>query len=135
MEKKQITPNGFTPTLGSYSHGLVVPVGNANMIFLTGQIAMDSNGEAYAPNDAEKQTEFVFQNISKILEASDASIDDVVKVQIFLTNINDFAKVSKIRNKYFEKSKPASTLLEVSKLVKEGCVVEIEVMAIKKTAS
>ena len=56
---------------------------------------------------------------------------DVVKAQIFLTNLKDFALVSEIRNRYFAESRPASTLLEVSKLAREGCCLEIEVIAIR----
>lgn len=128
---EQIIPNTFTPTMGAYSHGIKVPLPGADMIFVTGQIAMDSDGNVVAPFDTEKQTEFVFQNIQAILNEAGASLDDVVKAQIFLTNMNDFSKVSPIRNKYFVNSKPVSTLVEVNKLVKEGCCVEIEVIAIK----
>ena len=58
-------------------------------------------------------------------------MDDAVKATIYLTDINDFSQVSPIRNKYFSKSEPVSTLVEVNKLVKEGCKVEIEVIAVK----
>ncbi|PJC68178.1 hypothetical protein CO015_04985 [candidate division WWE3 bacterium CG_4_8_14_3_um_filter_42_11] len=46
--------------------------------------------------------------------------------------MDDFAKISPVRNKYFKNSEPVSTLIEVSKLVKEGCLLEIEVIAVKK---
>lgn len=128
---EQILPNSFTPTMGAYSHGIKVPLPGADMIFVTGQIAMDSDGNVVAPNDAEKQAEFVFENIQRILNEAGATLDNVVKAQIFLTNMSDFSKVSPVRNKYFANSKPVSTLVEVSKLVKEGCCVEIEVIAIK----
>ena len=68
----------------------------------------------------------------KILKEANSSLDDVVKAQIFLTDINDFSKVSPIRNKYFANSKPVSTLVEVNSLVKKGCKIEIEVIAIKE---
>ena len=128
---QQIQPKDFTPTIGAYSHGITVPLPGADLIFVTGQIAMDSDGNVVAPNDAEKQTEFIFENIQKILNEAGATLDNVVKAQIFLTNMNDFSKVSPVRNKYFANSKPVSTLVEVSKLVKEGCCVEIEVIAVK----
>ncbi len=130
-DRAQIVPENFTPTMGAYSHGLSVKLTpTSRMIFVTGQIAMDEKGAVVAPNDAATQTEFVFENIKKILAAGNASLNDVVKVQIFLTDIKDFSKVSPIRNRYLEAARPVSTLLEVSKLVKEGCCVEIEVVAV-----
>lgn len=131
MKKTLITPDNFTPTMGAYSHGLTVELSDATMVFVTGQIAMDENGNVVS-DDIEIQTRYVFDRIEKILAAANAAISDVVKVQIFLTDIKDFSKVSPIRNEYFADSKPVSTLLEVSALVKEGCKIEIEVVAIKK---
>lgn len=131
MIKKQITPDSFTPTMGAYSHGLTVELSDAKLVFATGQIAMDKEGNVVS-DDIEEQTRFVFENIKQILETADASFKDVVKAQIFLTDIKDFAKVSPIRNEYFEESKPVSTLVEVSALVKEGCKIEVEVIAIAK---
>ncbi|MCL2037926.1 RidA family protein [Candidatus Saccharibacteria bacterium] len=130
MPKQQITPEGSAEIMGAYSHGLKVDIGDSEMIFVTGQIAQDSEGNVVS-DDIEEQTEYVFQQIQNILNEASASLDDVVKAQIFLTDINDFAKVSPIRNKYFTGSKPVSTLVEVSNLVKQGCKIEIEVIAIK----
>ena len=129
--KKQLNPKDFTGIMGAYSHGLSVDVGDSKMIFVTGQIAMDKDGNAVAPDDIEKQTEFVFQNIKDILVEDGASLDDVVKAVIYVTDIENFSKISPIRNKYFENSKPVSTLVEINKTVKEGCDIEIEVIAIK----
>jgi reactive intermediate/imine deaminase len=132
MDKKVLNPQNFTNIMGAYSHGIQVDVGDSEMIFVTGQIAMDKDGNAVAPNDITKQTEFVFQNIQKILQSANSSLDDVVKAVIYVTDISKFKEISSIRNKYFEKSKPVSTLIEISKTVKEGCDIEIEVTAIKK---
>lgn len=70
--------------------------------------------------------------IEKILNEGGATLDDVVKAQIFLTDMTLFSKVSPVRNKYFSKSQPVSTMLEVNKMVKEGCMLEIEVIAMKE---
>ena len=132
MTKKSLNPENFTYIMGSYSHGLKVDVGDSEMIFVTGQIAMDKDGNAVAPDDIVKQTDFVFQNLQKILQEGGASLDDVVKAVIYVTDISKFKDISAVRNKYFAKSKPVSTLVEISKTVKEGCDIEIEVIAIKK---
>ena len=127
---RQITPPDFTPTMGAYSHGLVLPVGDVELVFVTGQIALGADG-ALVSEDVGEQTEFVFENIGKILTAAGADFSQVVKAQVFLTDISDFAIVSPIRNKYFGESKPVSTLVEVNALVSPGCKVEIEVIAAK----
>ncbi|OGG24560.1 hypothetical protein A3A79_05240 [Candidatus Gottesmanbacteria bacterium RIFCSPLOWO2_01_FULL_43_11b] len=132
MKKYKINASDFAKRLGAYSHGYKVEVGDAEIIFTTGQIALDKKGEVLYPDDPVKQTEFIFESLQKILHQSGASLDDVVKTTIFLTNIRDFPKISPVRNKYFKNSEPVSTLVEVNKLVKEGCKVEIEVIAIKQ---
>jgi len=132
MNKQHLNPKDFTEIMGAYSHGLKVDIGNSEMIFVTGQIAMDKNGNAIAPNDITAQAEFIFQNIQKILAEGNASIDDVVKAVIYVSNMSDFKVISAVRNKYFKKAKPVSTLVEINKTVKEGCNLEIEVIAIKK---
>lgn len=118
--------------MGSYSHGYAIDIGDSKIIFTTGQIALDKDGVVVYPNNAAKQAEFIFESLNKILKEVGASLDDAVKATIFVTNMNDFAQISKVRNKYFKNSEPVSTLVEVSKLVKEGCIVEIEVIVVVK---
>ncbi|MBI2196187.1 RidA family protein [Candidatus Daviesbacteria bacterium] len=132
MIKTKIESREAAKKLGAYSHGYSVEVGGAKIIFTTGQIALDKEGNVVAPDNIEKQTEFVFESLQNILKEAGASLDDVVKATIYVTDINDFPKISPIRNKYFQNSEPVSTLVEVSKLVKEGCKVEIEVIAVKE---
>lgn len=113
----------------AYSKAIKVDLWNAYMIFVTWQIA--KKDWKVVCQDIEWQTEYIFLELNRILKESWASLDDVVKAQIFLTDINDFSKVSPIRNKYFEKSKPTSTLVEINKTVQDWCKIEIEVIAIK----
>ena len=128
MEKKRLEPKAFTPTMGAYSHGLAVDTAGSRWIFVTGQIAVDQQGKLVS-DDVGDQTRYVFENIRKILAEGDATFDDVVKVQIFVTDIKDFAVISPIRNEYLGQSEPVSTFLEVSGFVKPGCKIEIEVIA------
>jgi len=130
--RQQINPEDSAEIMGAYSHGLKVDVGDSEMIFVTGQIAMSKDGDAIAPYDIEKQTEFVFESIQKILIEANSSLDDIVKVVIYVTKMDDFPKISSIRNKYLVNSKPVSTLIEISKTAKEGCDIEIDAIAIKK---
>jgi 2-iminobutanoate/2-iminopropanoate deaminase len=128
--KTKINPANFTKTVGAYSQGLKVDMGAQSMIFVSGQLAMDAEGTPIAPTDISAQTRYVFENIKRILKEANAELEDVVKVQIFLTDISKFSQVSAIRNEYLENIKPVSTLVEISRTVKDGCDVEIEVTAI-----
>ncbi len=132
MKKTKINSPSFASRLGSYSHGYSVEMGDSVLIFTTGQIALDAQGKVVCPGDAEKQADFIYQALEQILQQAGASLKDVVKTTVFVTNMDDFKKISPIRNRYFQEAEPVSTLVEVSKLVKEGCVVEIEVIAVKK---
>lgn len=127
----KINSDEFAERLGSYSHGYSIKIGDKELIFTTGQVALDKEGKVVAPNDPEQQSEFIFESLEKILGEAGSSLSDVVKATIYVTDMADFSKISKVRNKYFKNSEPVSTLVQVNKLVKDGCVVEIEVIAIK----
>ncbi len=112
MKKTKINSSEFAERTGTYSHGYEIDVENAEIIFTTGQIEMDKNGNVLYPDDPVKQAEFVFKKAG-------ASLDDVVKATVFVTDMEDFREISKVRNKYFKNSEPVSTLVEVSNLVKD----------------
>lgn len=130
--KKQINPKWSAEIMWAYSHALKVDIWDSEIIFVTGQIAMDNEWNAVAPDNIEKQTEFVFESIKTILIEANSWLDDIVKVVIYVTDMNDFSKISPIRNKYLKNSKPVSTLVEISKTVKEWCDIEIDVTVVKK---
>lgn len=132
MEKTKVNSSEFAKRMGAYSHSYKIRIGDAEIIFTTGQIAMDRDGNVLHPNDPAKQAEFVFESLQKILNQAGASLDDVIKATIFVTDMSDFGEISKVRNRYFSKSEPVSTLVEVSNLVKGGCRVEIEVIAVRQ---
>jgi enamine deaminase RidA (YjgF/YER057c/UK114 family) len=105
--------------------------GGISTLYVTGQLAVDPDGEVVAPYDAEVQTEYVFKLIGAVLGAAGMGFGDVVKVQTFLTHMPDFEAFAPVRNRIFADSRPVSTLIEVKGLAREGCCVEIEVVAVK----
>jgi 2-iminobutanoate/2-iminopropanoate deaminase len=131
LKKTLIYPANHPAPRGAYSPGLLVEQEGCSTLFVTGQLAVDPDGKVVAPYDPVAQTEYVFQLIGSILEAGGMAFTDVVKVQTFLTSMPDFEKYSPIRNRYFAENKPVSTLLEVKGLAREGCCVEIEVVAMR----
>ena len=129
---EDIYPEDWKGTRGIYSPAKKIDLGSAYLIYVSGQqVDKNENNEAIT-DDIEVQTELVFQALEKTLKAANASIADVVKAQIFLTDMHDFPKVSAIRDKWFVKSKPVSTLLEVNAMTRKGAKIEIEVTAIIK---
>ena len=126
----KINPPNFTKAVGAYSQGLKVDIGDKAMVFVSGQLAMDPDGNPVAPEDISAQTRYIFENIKTILMNAGAGLEDVVKVQIFLTDISQFSQVSAVRNEYLDHIRPVSTLVEISRTVRDGCDVEIEVIAI-----
>ena len=131
MKKTLVYPASHPAPRGAYSPGILVEHGGSSTLFLTGQLAIDRDGKVVAPFDATAQSEFVFALVGSILKAAGMDFGDVVRVQTYLTHMPDFEKFSAVRNRYFADSKPASTLLEVKGLAREGCCVEIEATAIK----
>lgn len=132
MNKQKINSSEFSQRLGAYSHGYKIEIGDTLIVFTTGQISLDKDGNVLFPDDPDKQAEFIYEALEKILNQAGASLDDVVKTTVFVTDMNDFPKISAVRNKYLKNSEPVSTLVEVKKLVKDGCRVEIEVIAVKQ---
>lgn len=129
---QDIYPEGWQKTRGFYSPAKKIDLGSAYLIYVSGQqVGKNDNNEAIT-DDIKEQTELVFQTIEKTLRAAGASIDDVVKAQIFLTDINDFSEVSAIRDKWFARSRPVSTLVEVNAMTRKGAKIEIEVTAVIK---
>lgn len=129
---ENIYPEDWQQTRGFYSPAKKIDMGSFYMIYVSGQqVDKNENNEAIT-DDIEEQTELIFQAIEKTLKSAGATMNNVVKAQIFLTDINDFPKVSAIRDKWFAESKPVSTLLEVNGMTRKGAKIEVEVTAIIK---
>ena len=101
-----------------------------DLLFVSGCIAVDGDGRLVGGDDVVAQTRQVFANITSILAAAGASMHDVVKVTVFLTDVRERAAVNEVRREAFGDARPASTLVEVSKLVLDDALVEIEVVAL-----
>jgi len=128
--KKSISTENFPTPIGAYSNGLVVPVGDKELIVLTGQVALAKDGTVACEKPAD-QMRFIFENIKELLQAAGADIDNIIRVVIYVTDMNYFGEISPVRNEYLKDSRPVSTLVEVNKLAVDGCKVEVEVTAIK----
>jgi len=101
-----------------------------DLLFVSGCVALDTNGELVGEGDVVAQARQVFSNIGLCLAAAGASFADVVKVTTFLTDIADRARVNPVRQEFFGDARPASTLVEVSALVLPEFLIEAEAVAL-----
>ncbi len=129
MKKAFINPDTIAFPVSKYTHVVRVEIADTALIFVSGQVPLDPQGNLVGENDVSLQTERVFEEIKIVLEAAGGSLQDVVKMNIYVTDISQYAKVTAVRNRYFANNPPAATFVEVSKLVREGWMVEIEVTA------
>lgn len=128
---KDIVPEDYK-TRGSYAPAKIIDLGNFYLIFVSGVQAPKNDDHTVVTDDVEEQTKLVFEDIIKILGQANASIDDVIKAVIYVTDMKDFDKISAIRGEYFYNAKPVSTLIETNRMTRDGAKVEIEVTAITK---
>ena len=128
-EKRFLSPGTMSPPFG-YSHVVDAPAGR--IIYISGQVPLNTEGELVGEGDFEAQARQVFANLSAALEAAGAGWSDVVKLNYFLTDIGELATVRAIRDEYVDTERPpASTLVQVSALFSPEAMVEIEAVAIK----
>lgn len=114
-----------------YSHSVEISLGNCKMVIISGQIALDDKGNLVGKDNLAAQTEQVFANIKNIVVESGGTMDDVIKIDIFMTDISQVQTMRDVRNKFLSQQKPpTSTLVQVSKLVRDDLLIEIEATVI-----
>lgn len=129
MKIENIVPREYK-TRGSYSPAKKIDIGDSYLIFVSGVQAPKDDNHYVVTDDVAEQTKLIFEDINKILNQAGASLDNVIKAVIYLTDMNDFDIVSSIRGKYFKNSMPVSTMVEVNGMTRKGAKIEIEVTAI-----
>jgi reactive intermediate/imine deaminase len=100
------------------------------LLYVSGIVAVDADGRLVGGDDVVLQTRQVLENMRAVLSAAGCGFEDVVKVTIFLTDVDDRPLVNPVRQEVFGDTRPASTLVEVPRLAVEGAKVEIEAVAL-----
>jgi enamine deaminase RidA (YjgF/YER057c/UK114 family) len=106
----------------------LVKVGN--QIYITGTVAIDDQGNVIGEDSAYEQTKYIIQKVERILEKVGAKLEDVVRTRMFVTDISRWEEYGRAHGEFFGKIKPATTMVEVSKLIDERFLIEIEFDAI-----
>lgn len=121
MSKNIIKTEKAPAAIGTYSQA----VRHQGLVFISGQIPLDPESMEIVPGGIEAQITRVFENLSAICTAADGTLDDIVKLTVFLTDMGDFQQVNSIMGQYFSKPYPARAAVEVSALPK-GVSVEMD---------
>ena len=122
--KKVISTAEAPQAIGPYSQAIEA----GGFVFVSGQIPLIPATGELVEGSVEVQTARVLENLKAILEAAGSSLESVVKTTVYITNMDDFAKVNGIYGQYFQENPPARVCVEVSKLPK-GALGEIDVIA------
>jgi reactive intermediate/imine deaminase len=111
-----------------YTH-IVEVTGPGKTIYISGQIALDKDGNVVGAGNMKAQAEQVFKNLQAALDAAGAKFSDVVKMNTYITDMEQAPAVREVRARYFGDTVPASTLVQVVHLARPEFMLEIEVIA------
>ena len=122
--KQRIATAHAPAAIGPYSQGIQ----SGNLIFLSGQIALDPATGQLLEGDVRVQTERVLKNLQAVLEAAGSSLAAVVKTSVFLADLGDFAAMNEVYGRFFSQDPPARSTVQVARLPKDARV-EIDLIA------
>lgn len=126
MSRKNVSSGA--PWESKFAYSRAVRVGN--VVEVTGTAAVNDEGVTVHPGDAYKQAQFIFTKIGKALAACDAHYKDVVRTRMFVTDISLSEQIGQAHKECFDGINPATTMVEVSKLIDPEMLVEIEATAV-----
>jgi 2-iminobutanoate/2-iminopropanoate deaminase len=118
MEKEIVFTEKAPRAVGPYSQAIKA----GGWIYLSGQIPIDPATNQVITGPIEEQAELVFNNARKVLEAAGATLENVVKVTVYLANMDDFAKVNEVYATFFPSKPPARAAVEVARLPKDVAI-------------
>lgn len=126
MSKQVIKTDKAPAAIGPYSQGIKVSTGE--LLFTAGQIPMDPGTGEIVSGDIQIQTRRVLENLKAVIESGGSSLDKVVKVTVFLKDMNDFAAMNEMYDQYFGNNPPARSAVQVARLPRDVDI-EIECVA------
>ncbi len=126
--KATLNPTGVPAPIRPY-YSNSVRVSSGPLLFVSGQIALDERGRIVGEGDPAAQAEQTLRNLERVLTAHGASMDDVLRVTVYVTDIAFLDAIAPVRLRYFPREGPASTIVEVSRLALPELLVEIDAIA------
>jgi reactive intermediate/imine deaminase len=126
MKREEFRVEGLAEPISHFTDA----VRAGDLFFVSGIVAVDAEGNLVGGDDVVAQARQVFENMRAVLAAAGCGFEDVVKVTVFLTDVDDRARINPLRQEAFGSARPASTLVEVSRLAVPGAKVEVEAVAL-----
>jgi reactive intermediate/imine deaminase len=126
---RRINPPTLYAPVG-YTHA--VSVSGGRTIYVSGEVPLDKDRKVVGAGDFSAQVRQVFENVKAVLAAADATMADVIKINVYLVDASQIAKFREVRDEYFKSDPPASTAVEVRALLRPEVMVEMEVIAVAK---
>ncbi len=126
MNRREIRIDLLAEPISHYTDAVVA----GELLFISGLLGVDGQGELVGGEDIVAQTRQVFENMRAVLDDAGCGFEDIVKVTVYLTDVDDRPKINPVRQEVFGDARPASTLVEVSRLAIPGAKVEIEAVAL-----
>ena len=128
MAKTTLNPDGLPVPRGSYS--LVNIAQPGRMVFIAGQTASDHDGKVVGAGDARAQTRFIFGKIQRAVEAAGGTINDVVALNVFTTDVRHHRDINETRREFLGSNFPTSTMVQVVALARPELLLEINAIAV-----
>jgi 2-iminobutanoate/2-iminopropanoate deaminase len=129
VTKTQVRTDKVREPSGHFSQAISIAA-QGRIVFISGMTARRPDGTIAGVGDIEAQTRQVCENIKAALESAGGSMDDVCRVDVYVRNIEHFETIHKVRREYFGAPAPASTMVEVTKMVHPDYLIEINAIAV-----
>jgi 2-iminobutanoate/2-iminopropanoate deaminase len=126
MSRRELRVRGLPEPISHYTDAVLAD----NLLFISGVVAVDQSGALVGDGDVVAQAQHVFALIGEVLAGAGATAADVVKVTVYLLDIDDRPRINPVRQAFFGSTRPASTLVEVSGLAVAGARLEVEAVAL-----
>jgi 2-iminobutanoate/2-iminopropanoate deaminase len=129
MGKTQLTSAALRTPNGVFSQATTIEA-TGRLVFVSGMTSRRPDGSIAGVGDVSEQTRQVCENVQAAVREAGGSLDDVCRVDVYVRNMEDFAKIHQVRARYFSEPLPASTMVEVSKLAHPDYLIEISAIAV-----
>jgi enamine deaminase RidA (YjgF/YER057c/UK114 family) len=126
MERINVSSGAKWEEIVGYSRAVRL----GNVVEVAGTTAVDEASKVIGPGDPYQQTHYILRKIEKALQAAGASLEDVVRIRIFVTDISRWEEVGRAHGEFFRSIRPAATMVEVRALISPELLVEIEATAL-----
>lgn len=127
MSTKVISTQKAPQAIGPYSQGIIA----GNMVYTSGQLGIDPENGEIVSSSIQDEARQSLKNLEAVLKEADVKLTDVIKITVFVKDLNQFAEINEVYSEFFSEQKPARSCVEVARLPKDGNI-EIEAIALKK---